>query len=81
MMTPRRKLSPRQIEVITLVAKGYAYKEIADQLMIAEKTVQSHAQAVGHNFDGCFDKVAMTHFAIQHGLVQPGDYRAGNGFR
>ena len=35
-------LSDREKEVLTLVAKGYANKEIAEQLVISVKTVETH---------------------------------------
>jgi DNA-binding NarL/FixJ family response regulator len=39
-------LSPREREVMQLLARGYAYKEIARKLYISLKTVESHASAV-----------------------------------
>lgn len=39
-------LSPREQEVMQLLARGYAYKEIARKLYISLKTVESHASAV-----------------------------------
>jgi DNA-binding NarL/FixJ family response regulator len=40
------QLTPREIEVLRLIARGYAYKEIAVQLDISIKTVESHVSAV-----------------------------------
>jgi DNA-binding NarL/FixJ family response regulator len=39
-------LSPREREVLRLLARGYAYKEIASQLFISIKTVETHVSAV-----------------------------------
>jgi DNA-binding NarL/FixJ family response regulator len=39
-------LSPREQEVLRLLARGYAYKEIARRLHISVKTVESHASSV-----------------------------------
>ena len=39
-------LTPREKEVLRLIARGYAYKEIATDLKIAPKTVESHVSAV-----------------------------------
>lgn len=36
------KLSPKEIKVLTLVAKGYVDKEIGTRLNISERTVQTH---------------------------------------
>ncbi len=40
------RLSPREQEVMRLLARGYAYKEIARRLSISIKTVETHASAV-----------------------------------
>lgn len=40
------ELTPRELEVMRLLARGYAYKEIARELTISVKTVESHASAV-----------------------------------
>lgn len=37
-------LTPREIEVLEKVSKGYTSKEIGDQLFISKKTVQKHRQ-------------------------------------
>lgn len=39
-------LSPREREVLRLLARGYAYKEIASQLFISIKTVETHVSSV-----------------------------------
>jgi DNA-binding NarL/FixJ family response regulator len=39
-------LTPRELEVMRLLARGYAYKEIAAELYIATKTVETHASNV-----------------------------------
>jgi DNA-binding CsgD family transcriptional regulator len=39
-------LTARETEVLRLVAKGYTYKEIADQLFLSTKTVQNHVQNI-----------------------------------
>jgi DNA-binding NarL/FixJ family response regulator len=40
------QLTPREREVLRLLARGYAYKEIASQLFISIKTVETHASNV-----------------------------------
>ncbi|MGI8752412.1 MAG: response regulator [Acidimicrobiales bacterium] len=40
------QLSPREREVLRLIARGYTYKEIAVELIISAKTVESHVSAV-----------------------------------
>ena len=39
-------LSPREREVLRLIARGYAYKEVARELYISVKTVETHVSAV-----------------------------------
>jgi DNA-binding NarL/FixJ family response regulator len=40
------QLSPREREVLRLIARGYAYKEVARELYISVKTVETHVSAV-----------------------------------
>ncbi len=40
------QLTPREREVLRLLARGYAYKEIAEQLVISARTVETHASNV-----------------------------------
>ena len=40
------KLTPREVEVITLVADGFVDKEIAKKLSISSRTVQTHLNTV-----------------------------------
>jgi len=40
------QLTPRELEVLRLLARGYAYKEIASELFISIKTVETHASNV-----------------------------------
>ncbi|HEY0260838.1 MAG TPA: response regulator transcription factor [Lacisediminihabitans sp.] len=40
------RLSARELEVMRLIARGYAYKEVAAELYISVKTVESHVSAV-----------------------------------
>jgi DNA-binding NarL/FixJ family response regulator len=40
------QLTPREREVMRLLARGYAYKEIASELFISIKTVETHASNV-----------------------------------
>ena len=39
-------LTPRELQVLQLLARGYTYKELAERLFISTKTVESHASAV-----------------------------------
>ena len=60
-------LTPRENEVLKLVAKGYAYKEIADKLFISTKTVQNHVQNILTKLQ-LRKRYELMRYAIQKGL-------------
>jgi DNA-binding NarL/FixJ family response regulator len=62
-------LSPREQEVVKLVAEGYTNKEIADLLVISEKTVERHRANILEKL-GMRDRVELTRYAIRHGLIE-----------
>jgi DNA-binding NarL/FixJ family response regulator len=66
------RLTPREREVVTLIARGYRYREVANDLGISQKTLESHMKNV---FDklGVASRSEVTHFAFETGFVQPGD--------
>ncbi len=45
------RLTPREIQVLRLVAKGYTSKHIAKQLRLSKKTVDSHRSNIRNKFD------------------------------
>ncbi|HEU4974845.1 MAG TPA: response regulator transcription factor [Baekduia sp.] len=63
-------LSPRESEVVKLIAEGYTSREIADVLHIADKTVERHRSNILEKL-GLRDRVALTRYAIRRGLVEP----------
>lgn len=62
-------VSPREMEVLQLVAKGLGNREIADNLFISERTVKSH---VAHLLDKLElrDRTQLAIYAIQNGLTE-----------
>ena len=60
-------LSPRENEVLKLVAKGYTYREIAEKLFISVKTVQNHVQNILTKLQ-LRRRYELMRFAIQRGL-------------
>ena len=62
-------LSPRETEVLKLVAEGYTSKQIADELVISEKTVERHRANIMDKL-GLRDRVELTRYAIRRGLVE-----------
>jgi DNA-binding NarL/FixJ family response regulator len=63
-------LSPRESEIVKLVAEGYTSREIAETLVISEKTVERHRANVLEKL-GMKDRVALTRYAIRRGLIEP----------
>ncbi|HET8525319.1 MAG TPA: response regulator transcription factor, partial [Actinomycetota bacterium] len=60
-------LSPRENEVLHLVAKGYTYREIAEKLFISQKTVQNHVQNILTKLH-LRKRYELMRYAIQKGL-------------
>jgi DNA-binding NarL/FixJ family response regulator len=63
-------LTPRESEIVKLIAEGYTSREIADTLVISEKTVERHRANVLEKL-GMRDRVEVTRYAIRRGLVEP----------
>ena len=63
-------LSPREQEVLKLVAEGYTNKQIAETLVISEKTVERHRANILEKL-GMRDRVELTRYAIRQGLIDP----------
>ena len=63
-------LTPREIEVLKLIAEGNSAKEIAEILVISVKTVERHRSNILEKLS-LRDRVELTRFAIRRGLVQP----------
>lgn len=61
-------LSPRELEVLTLVAEGHTNQEIADQLVLSIKTVQAHRANVMAKL-GLENITQLVRFAIRYGLL------------
>jgi DNA-binding NarL/FixJ family response regulator len=67
---PDDPLTPRESEVVKLIAEGLTSREIAELLVISEKTVERHRANVLEKL-GLRDRVALTRYAIRRGLVEP----------
>jgi DNA-binding NarL/FixJ family response regulator len=66
---PRDPLTPRETEVIKLVAESYTNEQIAQALVISENTVERHRANILEKL-GMRDRVELTRYAIRNGLVQ-----------
>jgi DNA-binding NarL/FixJ family response regulator len=63
-------LTPREREVVKLIAEAYTNDQIADQLVISRKTVERHRANILDKL-GMRDRVELTRYAIRRGLVEP----------
>ncbi|MFD5280847.1 response regulator [Streptomyces rubrogriseus] len=63
-------LTPREEEVLKLVAEGHSSKEIAEILFISIKTVQRHRANLLQKL-GLRDRLELTRYAIRAGLIEP----------
>jgi DNA-binding NarL/FixJ family response regulator len=67
---PFDALTPRELEVLKLIAEANTSKEIAEKLFISIKTVDRHRQNILDKL-GMRDRVELTRYAIRRGLIQP----------
>jgi DNA-binding NarL/FixJ family response regulator len=63
-------LTPRELEVLKLVAEGHTSDEIAQLLVISRKTVDRHRANMLEKL-GMRDRVELTRYAIRRGLIAP----------
>jgi DNA-binding NarL/FixJ family response regulator len=63
-----RKLSPRQLEVLRLVAEGHTTADIARRLGLSVKTVETHRSELMKRLD-IHDVVGLVRYAVRIGLV------------
>jgi DNA-binding NarL/FixJ family response regulator len=63
-------LTPRELQVLKLIAEAHTSKQIAQELVISVKTVERHRQNILDKL-GMSDRVELTRYAIRRGLIQP----------
>jgi DNA-binding NarL/FixJ family response regulator len=66
---PRDPLTPRELDVVKLIAEAYTNKQIAEILKVSEKTVESHRANVLSKL-GMRDRVELVRYAIRRGLIE-----------
>ncbi len=62
------QLTPREVEVVQVLAEGLSDKEVADRLCIASKTVRIHVANILGKL-GLESRLQLVLFAVRHGLV------------
>jgi DNA-binding NarL/FixJ family response regulator len=64
------ELTPRELEIVKLIAEAHTNKQIAQILTLSEKTVESHRGNVLAKL-GMRDRVELVRYAIRRGLIEP----------
>ena len=67
---PEDPLTPRELQVVKLIAEGHSSDQIADELVISRKTVDHHRANILGKL-GMRNVADLTRYAIRRGLIQP----------
>lgn len=67
---PEHVLTPREDEVVKLIAEGHSSKEIGTFLVISIKTVERHRANILQKLE-MRDRTELTRYAIRSGLIEP----------
>ena len=68
--TPPDPLTPRELEIVKLIAEAHTNDQIAQVLTISPRTVERHRENILAKL-GMRDRVELTRYAIRRGLVEP----------
>jgi DNA-binding NarL/FixJ family response regulator len=68
--TPADPLTPRELQVVKLIAEAYTSDRIAAELSLSRRTVDRHRENILAKL-GMRDRVELTRYAIRRGLVDP----------
>ncbi|MGV0815187.1 HD domain-containing phosphohydrolase [Mycolicibacterium boenickei] len=63
-------LTPREVDVLRLVARGASNKQIAESLVISQKTARNHVERTYAKI-GVSNRIGASMYALRHGLVNP----------
>jgi len=63
-------LTPREVEIVKLIAEAHTNDEIGEMLFISKKTVERHRANILEKL-GMRDRVELTRYAIRRGLIEP----------
>lgn len=66
---PPDELTPREVEVLGLLAQGYMNPEIADQLVLSVRTVETHRANIQRK-TGITSRAELIAYAVEHDLVE-----------
>lgn len=68
-LTPHEKLSPREFQIMCMMAKGISVKEISIKLFISDKTVSTHRMHILEKM-GLKNNAELINYAIKNNLVE-----------
>jgi DNA-binding NarL/FixJ family response regulator len=69
-LSSKDPLTPRELEIVKLIAEAHTNDEIAEMLVISKKTVERHRANMLEKL-GMSDRVELTRYAIRRGLIEP----------
>lgn len=69
-LSDRMPLTPRQLEILTLIGAGHSNREIAARLHLSEKTIEAHRAQIRERL-GIGDTAGLVRYAVRMGLVGP----------
>jgi DNA-binding NarL/FixJ family response regulator len=69
-LTPLERLSPRQREILQLIAEGHSTKEMAYRLNLSVKTIETHRTQLMDRLD-IHDIAGLVRFALKAGILPP----------
>jgi DNA-binding NarL/FixJ family response regulator len=67
---PGPELTPRQREILQLIAEGSSTRQIAAKLGVSVKTVETHRAKLMERLE-IYDVAGLVRYAIRHGLAAP----------
>lgn len=68
-LTAHDNLSPRELQVLQMIARGKSIKEIAAELDLSEKTIATYRSRISDKL-GLGSNVELTRYALRHGLAE-----------
>jgi two-component system, NarL family, response regulator NreC len=71
LLAASEKLTPREREILTLIAEGFSNREIAEELVISVKTVDRHRENIMRKLN-LHNRVELVKYAIEKGLIATG---------
>lgn len=63
------RLSPREHEILVLIAMGYTNRQAAEKLFLSEKTIETYKSRLMAKLD-LHSRMELVRFALQHGLIK-----------